>query len=117
MHTGLMLVLALCLAVQPLLAAVGEVHETTSHATAGLHDDHAVPHRTVQAGDADRDSDDGTLHLLLHYAHCCGHNVGLIAAGPAALNIAPAGKQALPPVTTHLVSSRPNTLFRPPIRA
>lgn len=118
LHTSLMLVLALCLAVQPLLAAVGEVHESTNHAaTAGLHDDHAAPHRTVQAGDADRDRDDGTLHLLLHYAHCCGHNVAVAAAGLAALNVAPAGKQVLPPVMSHVASSRPNTPFRPPIRA
>ncbi|MBF6022496.1 hypothetical protein [Lysobacter niastensis] len=117
LHASLMLVLVLCLAGQPLLAAVGEVHEATHHAAqAALHDDHAPAHDVTEAG-SDQCREDGTLHLLLHYAHCCGHNVPLAAAASPALDAVPVDRQGLPPVMSHVASLRPNTPFRPPIQA
>ncbi len=113
-----MLVFALCLALQPVLGALGEMHETTDHAaSAVLHLDHLTPHDAQHAGDVERGGADGALHVLLHYAHCCGHTVGLSVAAFEA-PIAPLSSvQQLPPASPHVVASHLATPFRPPIQA
>lgn len=117
LRTGLMLVFALCLAVQPVLGALGEMHEFSAHAgTAGLHLDHLMPHEEVQTGTAAQEDRDGTLHLLLHYAHCCGHTLALAAGEFAAPTVVLASAQPLPPVSPQVAASHLTTPFRPPIR-
>jgi hypothetical protein len=118
LRTGLMLVLALCLALQPVLGALGEMHETNDHvASAAFHLDHLTPHDAQHVGDIERDDTDGALHLLLHCAQCCGHTVGLTAAefeGPITLL---SSTQPLPPASPQVVASHLAAAFRPPIQA
>jgi hypothetical protein len=74
----LLALLSLGLALQPLLAAVGELHEL-AHDPTGTHavldggdvaKDGAA--KNDPAKDAGDKSDPSSLHLLLEYAHCCG---------------------------------------------
>lgn len=66
-----MLVIAMGLLVQPVLTAIGELHELTAHtAQAASHADvhQAEPGTSLKSG-----SDEGEMpHKLLHHAHCCG---------------------------------------------
>lgn len=116
--TSLMLVFALCLAVQPVLGALGEMHELSAHATtANEHHDHLTPHEDVtQTGDGAQEQEGG-LHQLLHYTHCCGHTVAL-ATGESATTILPlASNQVLPSVSPQAAASHLTNPFRPPIQA
>lgn len=108
--------LALCLVLQPVLAAAGEFHESFAHADqAALHLEGAGDHAADE--DAAGGEPSSALHVLLHFAHCCGH--------PAGLNPPELGAQwvALPeyrPLTTlaaPVLVTRVGTPFRPPIQA
>lgn len=113
-----MLVFALCLAVQPVLGALGEMHEFSAHAaTADLHLDHLTPHEEAQAGSAAQEDTGGTLHLLLHYAHCCGHTLALAADQFTAPSLMHTSAQSLPPVSPQAAASHFTNPFRPPIQA
>lgn len=113
-----MLVFALCLAAQPVLGALGEMHEFSAHAaTAGLHLDHLTPHEEAQAGSAAQEDTGSTLHMLLHYAHCCGQTVALAAGEFASLPVVLASAHPLPPVSPQVAASHLTNPFRPPIRA
>lgn len=115
LRASLLLVFAVCLAMQPVLAALGEVHESTAHAaSAGPHLDHLTPHEGAQNGDAEQGGA-GTLHILLHHAHCCGHTVALAAVEFAAPTVVLTAVQLLPPASPHLAASHLTTPFRPPI--
>lgn len=115
---SLILVFALCLAVQPVLAALGEMHAFSAHAaTADLHLEHRAPHEEVQAGSAAQEDTGGTLHLLLHYAHCCGHTVALAVDEFAAPSLMLDSTPVLPSVSQQVVASHLGNPFRPPIRA
>lgn len=69
----LLALLALGLVLQPLFAAVGELHEF-AHDPTGTHA--ILDGGDIAKGDAAKDaggkSDPSGLHLLLEYAHCCG---------------------------------------------
>ncbi|MGH8083851.1 MAG: hypothetical protein ACREPV_01065 [Lysobacter sp.] len=113
-----LLVFALALLVQPVLASVGEVHEL-AHDPSGLHshaehpgDTAAEPASSGELGDEET----STLHLLLHFAHCCGH----ATAAPLATIKVAAPMPATQPAMTHAQVISQTLLFapfRPPITA
>jgi len=118
LRTGALLAFALCLAVQPVLSALGEMHEFTAHAdSAAPHQDHVAPHGHGDADAGDVDDSGSALHLLLHYAHCCGHSVGLALAYFAPLLVPAASSALLPPSLPSAPAARLSGPFRPPIRA
>lgn len=107
---------ALGLVVQPVLATAGEMHEL-AHDPSGMHahDLHAddVDAELIAADEQDEDGA-RTLHLLLHFAHCCGAAAAMVPI----LNSIPAmpltgrlaiAKAPIPP-PAHLTSP-----FKPPI--
>jgi hypothetical protein len=69
----LLALLSLGLVLQPLFAAVGELHEL-AHDPTGTHAvlDGGDIAKDDAAKDAGGKSDPSGLHLLLEYAHCCG---------------------------------------------
>lgn len=86
-----MIVLALLvlgMVLQPVLAAVGEYHDI-EHNRPGTHA-HAL-HASEVPGDLDQQrgtatdvppSDDApALHVLLHFAHCCGATAAVLSGG------------------------------------
>lgn len=65
---------------QPALASMGALHELAEHA-ADVHA-HASAHHATAGQKPTIDRDAGVpdpLHLLLHYAHCCGPSGALFA--------------------------------------
>ena len=120
LRTIALAILALSLTLRPMAASLGELHEF-AHGSAGQHQDigdHPMKTLAADAAQAAPD-DDGVnpLHLLLHFAHCCGHT----AATPVetyvhALNPPPATRPAWHLQTT-VASARWPTPFRPPITA
>lgn len=118
LRASLLLVIAVCLAWQPVLTALGEVHEATVHAASAVtHGDHSTPHDDPPNGDAEQDGSDGTLHVLLHYAHCCGYTVALAAVEfvPPGVVLAMANPRL--PISPQVAASHLTSPFRPPIRA
>ncbi|WP_460822888.1 hypothetical protein [Lysobacter olei] len=60
--------LALSVILQPVLASISELHELT-------HDSASV-HGSVDSEAPGEENDTaGTLHVMHHFAHCCGHVV------------------------------------------
>ena len=108
-HRWLMLaILALGLVVQPILGSVSELHELT-HDVAGTHGGD----KTLTAGE---DDTAGTLHVMHHFAHCCGHAVPTAAAPLALSRIGHSEPTKL--TDSRLVpSGRWHAPFRPPIAA
>lgn len=108
--------LALCMALQPVLAAAGDLHEAFAHA------DQAPLGLQGASGHQDSDPPKGdepaeALHVLLHFGHCCGHPASLDPPGLGA-HWAPAADPR--PLTTSLAPTLPPQLgapFRPPIQA
>lgn len=112
-------ILALSLLLRPMLASLGEMHEF-AHESAGQHldvggesmhhDDDPTPH---DSGSGDDDS--GTLHTLLHLAHCCGQ--GAAAELAVAFNPVPleSGERAAAVVDANVRPASWPTPFRPPI--
>lgn len=107
---------ALGLVLQPVMATVGEVHEF-AHDPSGTHahDLHSDDKDAELAAAGEQDQDAAkTLHMLLHFAHCCGAITALlpvlksIPAMPAAGRLAIA-KTSIPPQV------RLATPFKPPI--
>ena len=109
---------ALGMALQPVLAAVGEMHEL-AHSPPGLHhhglDADALDAQLAGAGEQDQGGAK-TLHVLLHFAHCCGATAALltvlepIPAAPVAGHLAITTTPILPQV-------RLSSPFKPPIFA
>ncbi|MDR6842010.1 hypothetical protein [Pseudoxanthomonas sacheonensis] len=103
--------LVLAVLVNPVFAAVGDLHEFsrggTGHAQASDSHDHADESGTQQEGT-------DLLHALMHAAHCCGHLTAIlstpfVAHTPSFTDAVPASAFAAPhspPRTDH---------FRPPI--
>src|SRR5690606_41601117 len=101
--------LALRVVLQQVLVSVGELHEL-SHGAAGGHD-------ISETGAPDEEGNAaGTLHVMHHLAHCCGH----VVPTPAAPLVLPRISHSEP---TNLTDSRlvPSgrwlAPFRPPISA
>ncbi len=81
-------VLALRLLLQPVLATTGEMHGL-AHDPSGMHAHDASLAPADKAPAEPREADEGgagLLHLLLHFAHCCGATTVM----PAALEQIPA---------------------------
>lgn len=106
---------ALCMVVQPVLAATGDLHELLDHPEQlALHLDGTGHHDSPGSGDGEPEE---FLHTLLHVAHCCGQTVSFDtvfqgtdwapASDPRLLNVAAAPTLQL----------RRGAPFRPPIRA
>ncbi|TAA26660.1 hypothetical protein [Pseudoxanthomonas winnipegensis] len=105
--------LLLAVLANPVLAAVGDLHEATRGNAAHLHqaDEHAL------AADADAGDDAGDLlHALMHAAHCCGHLTAIpsqFAPPPMALARAVLQARVMLPARSHT----PSLALRPPIAA
>ena len=112
--------LALALMVQPLVAAIGEVHEL-SHAAGSLSavashaDDHSSAQHADQAPNEPESND--AMHVLLHFAHCCSQT-------PTTLGAAQVQFLAIVGSDAPLVAAAPlplqastNDVLRPPIAA
>ena len=108
--------LALGLAFQPVMTAVGEMHEF-AHDPSGAHS-HG-PHANdlgAEFAAADAHDQDGseTLHLLLDFAHCCGSAAAVLPVLDSFSTRPVAGRmgveKASPPAALRLPSP-----FKPPI--
>lgn len=66
-----LLLFACGLLLQPVLVTAGEVHDL-QHDPAGLHAHDLQADAAAQPDEADEPGTAGTLHVLLHFAHCCG---------------------------------------------
>ena len=116
LRAALLGLLALCMTLQPVLAAVGEFHEAFSHAEqAALHLDAGADHHDTIDPKGSEPTD--ALHVLLHFAHCCGHSASL--APPEAVgHWAPAHEpKPLTVVAAPTLPPRLDSLLRPPISA
>ncbi|MEQ4576488.1 MAG: hypothetical protein ABN502_16365 [Gammaproteobacteria bacterium] len=106
--------LVLAVLANPVLAAIGDLHEASRGSSAHLHDAGAHALAGDPASGDDRAGD--LLHALMHGAHCCGHLTALPSSFmlPAALS-----PRAVPPRTSHPPhpSARIASTFRPPIAA
>ncbi|CAI8799799.1 MULTISPECIES: hypothetical protein [Gammaproteobacteria] len=108
-HRWLMLaILALGLVVQPILGSVSELHELT-HDVAGTHGSE----ETLTAGE---DDTAGALHVVHHFAHCCGHAVPTAAAPVVFSQISHIEPTSLT-ASRRVPSGRWLAPFRPPIAA
>jgi hypothetical protein len=113
-RTVLLVLLALCLVSQPVLAALGEMHESRVHPeSATLHLDQVGAH----ADGAAQDESEGTLHLLLHFAHCCGQTTAVFATSVLIPTLVPTHGERLAPPSAPRITTRLNPPFRPPIAA
>lgn len=109
-----LVVLLFAVVSNPLLAAVGDVHELSQASVV-----HADPaHCDVADDEGTQDDDDAgdLLHALFHGAHACGHPVGL--ATPAFVVEPFFGHVVAPDHAIKLLDSlQPLTITRPPITA
>jgi hypothetical protein len=107
--------LALCVVLQPVLAASGDLHELLEHPEqVVMHLDGTGHHDT--AGTAAGDPAE-FLHTLLHVAHCCGQSVGFDLTIPGAGWTPASDSRPLNPATAPTLQLRRGTPFRPPIQA
>ena len=109
---------ALGLVLQPVMAAAGEMHEL-AHDPTGTHapGQHADDLDTeLDAGDEQDEDGARTLHVLLHFAHCCGATAAMaqvlepVPSVPADASLATA-MTPMPP------QPRLTSPFKPPIFA
>lgn len=116
LRTAVLMLLALCMALQPVLAAAGELHEISEHAeAAALHLTGDGPWHDPDGGGTDPQFPGEALHLLLHYAHCCGNASGLTAARLPPVQAPAFAPPTLPGILAPAVAERPGAPFRPPI--
>jgi hypothetical protein len=96
----------------PVLAAIGDLHETAQASVDHLH---AVQeHPQGQTGAMDPDEAGDLLHALMHAAHCCGHLVAIPSS--FALPATAALPHASPLAGVFALHSRtPDMALRPPI--
>lgn len=115
LRISMVLLLALGMTMQPVLAALGEGHELAAHGQSAMdHSGHTLPHDA-----ADTPSEQGhagdPLHALLHYAHCCGTTVGI--AGAMLSLPMPAWRSGQPEAALiqRIAAAHPGNRLRPPI--
>lgn len=108
--------LLLAVVANPLLAALGDLHELGS----GSSHLHSLAEHPATSGDRGPQDDSheggGLLHALMHASHCCGHPS---AVAPAILHVLPFVAASTAPQAMHAVqpAARLESLFRPPIAA
>ena len=109
---------ALGLVLQPVMAAVGEMHEL-AHDPSGshVHGQHADDlDAGLDAGDEQDEDGARTLHVLLHFAHCCGATAALVQLlGP--VPSMPADASLATAMTPMAPQPRLSSPFKPPIFA
>lgn len=107
----------------PVLAAVGDIHESAQASTNHADPEHCAVSDDTDSSTVDQDAgaqDDASagdlLHALVHGAHSCGHPVAMLSP---ALVIDPLAPQAAAPAhdVRPLSSLQPLSLTRPPITA
>ena len=116
LRIAVLLVFAFGLVTQPVLGALGEVHELMEHTdSGGGHTDHNLPHEPAPTTPADERDAGGPMHVLLHHVHCCGNTVGLTSVGlPLPSYHWPTGHPG-DTMARPVASSHAATPFRPPI--
>lgn len=97
----------------PVLAAIGDLHETANAAAGHLH---AVGEHGLAEDGQDPDEAGDLLHALIHAAHCCGH-LTAIPSRFALLPIAVVHDLPAPGVALPTRSHTPSLALRPPIAA
>lgn len=114
-----LLALSLLMALQPVLASVGELHELAHDPSGmhshGLHADDIAAERVAERVPADThgDEDSTTLHVLLHFAHCTGQATATMLPG---MRFAPVTATCPAMAQAQVVSqTRMLAPFRPPI--
>lgn len=114
-------VFALGLVVQPVVAALGELHELAhdpsgNHAVA--HTDHAdsVGGELSVAEESDP-SPAGTMHSLMHHAHCCGQSAVAELPAMRGVPVAPGSSRPALAESQRLLQTPSLAPFRPPISA
>lgn len=114
-----LLTVMLGLAAQSLVAVVGELHDLTAHdASAHGHADHHVAHDQEAPDTGDRHSrEEGTMHVLLHHTHSCGHCAWMTAGLPPLIILFHPISRLPPDAAGPAASARLTTPFRPPILA
>lgn len=119
---------ALGLVSQPVIASLGDLHELAHDAAAAhagmVHADHVhanhVDHgdsvdEELTAADEPANAPAGTLHLLMHHAHCCGQSAMTALSAVAVVPVAPNGSRPALPRSQRLLQAPSFPPFRPPI--
>jgi len=118
-RVAMLLVFAIGLASQSLLGVLGGLHEITAHAhSAHGSVEHLAPHDHASAVHDGTDADEGgSLHVLLHYTHCCSHSAWM-SGGATNMAFMSRGSVSSRADNAQRISSTDLTApFRPPIRA
>ena len=122
---------ALGLVSQPVIASLGDLHELAHDAAADhagmVHEDHAdhvhanhADHddsvdEDLTAADESEHAPAGTLHLLMHHAHCCGQSAMAALSAGDVVPVAPNGSRPALPQSQRLLQAPSFPPFRPPI--
>ena len=109
---------ALSMVLQPVLASVSEIHELAHDLVAGhVHVDHADETSADVAPNGQDDGPAAALHMLMHFAHCCGQSPA--ATVPATFAMPMRTAATAPPVRgpQRVTSARMLAPYRPPITA
>jgi hypothetical protein len=108
-----LVLLLLAVQINPIFAAVGDMHEAARGVAEHLHD--RDEHALTQDVAHDEDGQGGDLlHALMHASHCCGHLSAIPSA--YALILAPAVMANAPESTVvPAISARLRFDIRPPI--
>lgn len=112
----LLALFSLSLVLQPVLASMGELHELAHDPTGGhAHVDHGdALADELSAADAEEKGTAVTLHVLLHFAHCCGQSTTSIPALQV-VNCMPTAERPFPDLQQLPLHRRSFAPYRPPI--
>lgn len=110
----LTLLLALSLALQPVLSLACGLHEIEHAAVAqGAHAYGAA--NDAHPEERERDGLGGALHDVLHRGSCCTHAASMLTPTPRAPSFASRARVELPQVRTAIAETHPRPDLRPPI--
>lgn len=104
----------LAFVVQPALAAIGEIHELSHGSTT----EHAEFDEAGAATPSPEDQGGGeALHVLSHFAHCCGHAPSAVFGGTTTLLISCGSSAPAEGLVALKLRSPLEDVLRPPIQA